>query len=196
MTSRMVTANISITLDGRYHGPGGPGDFGAFAPYVTSDVARDHMNRIWENATTAVLGRVNAEGFIGYWSTVAEDDNADPRDRGYAKWLVDTEKVVFSRTLTEAPWERTRIVNAPVADVVTELKTTGEGEILANTSPTIIKALLSADLLDRLYLMVFPEIVGGGQRLFDDGLPATKWTLTHQVTGPLGEMAMVYDRAR
>ncbi|MFI9559294.1 dihydrofolate reductase family protein [Nonomuraea endophytica] len=196
MTSRKVTANISITLDGRYHGPGGPGDFGAFAPYVTSDVARDHMNRIWENATTAVLGRVNAEGFIGYWSTVAEDDNADPRDRGYAKWLVNTEKVVFSRTLTEAPWERTRMVNAPVADVVAELKSTGEGEILANTSPTIIKALLSADLLDRLYLMIFPEIVGGGQRLFDDGLSATKWTLTHQVTGPLGEMAMVYDRVR
>ncbi|MFD9940524.1 dihydrofolate reductase family protein [Nonomuraea sp. NPDC059023] len=196
MTSRKVTANISLTLDGRYHGAGGPGDFGAFAPYVTSDVARDHMNLIWENATTAVLGRVNAEGFIGYWSTVAEDDNADPRDRGYAKWLVNTEKVVFSTTLTEAPWERTRLVNAPVADVVTELKATGEGEILANTSPTIIKALLAADLLDRLYLMIFPEIVGGGQRLFEDGLPATKWTLTHQVTGPLGEMAMVYDRVR
>ncbi|MEV4898390.1 dihydrofolate reductase family protein [Nonomuraea sp. NPDC055795] len=196
MTSRKVTANISLTLDGRYHGAGGPGDFGAFAPYVTSDVARDHMNLIWENATTAVLGRVNAEGFIGYWSTVADDDNADPRDRGYAKWLVDTEKVVFSTTLTEAPWERTRMVNAPVADVVTELKATGEGDILANTSPTIIKALLSADLLDRLYLMIFPEIVGGGQRLFEDGLPATKWTLTHQVTGRLGEMAMVYDRVR
>ncbi|MFE0145586.1 dihydrofolate reductase family protein [Nonomuraea sp. NPDC059007] len=194
--TRKVTANISLTLDGRYHGAGGPGDFGAFAPYVTSDVARDHMNLIWENATTAVLGRVNAEGFIGYWSTVAEDDNADPRDRGYAKWLVNTEKVVFSTTLTEAPWERTRLVNAPVADVVTELKATGEGEILANTSPTIIKALLAADLLDRLYLMIFPEIVGGGQRLFEDGLPATKWTLTHQVTGPLGEMAMVYDRVR
>ncbi|MFI6387293.1 dihydrofolate reductase family protein [Nonomuraea sp. NPDC050547] len=196
MTSRKVTANISLTLDGRYHGAGGPGDFGAFAPYVTSDVARDHMNLIWENATTAVLGRVNAEGFIGYWSTVAADDNADPRDRGYAKWLVNTEKVVFSTTLTEAPWERTRMVNAPVADVVTELKATGEGDILANTSPTIIKALLSADLLDRLYLMIFPEITGGGQRLFEDGLPATKWTLTHQVTGRLGEMAMVYDRVR
>lgn len=31
---------------------------------------------------------------------------------------------------------------------------------------------------------------------FDDGLPASKWTLTHQETGELGEIAMVYDRAR
>lgn len=51
------------------------------------------------------------------------------------------------------------------------------------------------DLLDRLYLMVSPEIAGGGQRLFDDGLPASKWTLTHQETGEIGEMALVYDRA-
>ncbi|MEV4068555.1 dihydrofolate reductase family protein [Nonomuraea fuscirosea] len=195
-TGRKVTANLSLTLDGRYHGPGGPGDFAAFAPYVTSEVARDHMNLMWENATTALLGRINAEGFLGYWRSVAEDENADPRDRGYAKWLVDTEKVVFSSTLTEAPWERTRVVNAPAADVVTELKATGAGDILVNSSASIIKPLLAADLLDRLYLMIFPEIAGGGRRLFDDGLPTSTWTLTHQRTGKMGELAMVYDRAR
>ncbi|MEV5890255.1 dihydrofolate reductase family protein [Nonomuraea fuscirosea] len=196
-TGRRVTANLSLTLDGRYHGPGGPGDFAAFAPYVTSEVARDHMSLMWENATTAVLGRINAEGFLGYWPSVAEDENADPRDRGYAKWLVGTEKVVFSSTLAEAPWERTRVVNAPAADVVTDLKAaTGEGDILVNSSASIIKPLLAAGLLDRLYLMVFPEIAGGGRRLFDDGLPASTWTLTHQRTGGLGEIAMVYDRAR
>ncbi|MGW4638889.1 dihydrofolate reductase family protein [Sphaerisporangium sp. NPDC004334] len=195
-TGRRVTANLSLTLDGRYNGPGGPGDFAAFAPYVTTEVARDHMNRMWEAATTALLGRINAEGFMGYWPSVAEDANADPRDRGYAKWLVDTEKVVLSTTLTEAPWERTRVVNAPAADVVTALKANGEGDILVNSSAGVIKALLSADLIDRLYLMIFPEITGGGQRLFDDGLPATKWTLVHQETGELGEMAMVYDRVR
>ncbi|MEV5500418.1 dihydrofolate reductase family protein [Nonomuraea fuscirosea] len=195
-TARKVTANLSLTLDGRYHGPGGPGDFAAFAPYVTSEVARDHMNLMWENATTALLGRINAEGFLGYWPSVAEDENADPRDRGYAKWLVDTEKVVFSSTLTEAPWERTRVVNAPAADVVTELKATGAGDILVNSSASIIQPLLAADLLDRLYLMIFPEIAGGGRRLFDDGLPTSTWTLTHQRTGKMGELAMVYDRAR
>ncbi|MFI6887656.1 RibD C-terminal domain-containing protein [Streptosporangium canum] len=195
-TGRRVTANLSLTLDGRYNGPGGPSDFGAFAPYVTSEVARNHMTGIWEGATTALLGRINAEGFMGYWPSVAEDDDADPRDRGYAKWLVDTEKVVFSTTLTEAPWERTRVVNAPAADVVTELRATGAGDILVNSSASVIKALLSADLLDRLHLMIFPEIAGGGRRLFDDGLPASKWTLTHQETGELGEIAMVYDRVR
>ncbi|MDQ0779807.1 dihydrofolate reductase [Streptomyces aurantiacus] len=195
-TSRRVTANLALSLDGRYHGPGGPGDFSMFAPYVTSEVARRQLTRIWEGATTAVLGRLNAEGFLGYWPSVAEDENADPRDRGYAKWLVDSEKVVFSTTLTEAPWERTRVVNAPAADILAELKATGEGDILVNSSSSVIKPLLAADLVDRLYLMILPEIAGEGQRLFDDGLPATKWKLTHQETGDLGEMALVYDRAR
>jgi dihydrofolate reductase len=195
-TTRKVTANIAITLDGRYNGPGGPGDLGSIVRYATTDVARDHLTRIWANATTALLGRVNAEGFLGYWPTVATDADADPRDRGYAKWLVDTEKVVLSTTLTEAPWERTRLMNAPVADVVAELKATGEGDILANTSPNVIRQLLAADLVDRLYLLVCPEIAGGGQRLFDDGLPGSQWKLTRHESGDLGEMALIYDRVR
>ncbi|MFJ4773153.1 dihydrofolate reductase family protein [Streptomyces uncialis] len=195
-TCRRVTANLALTLDGRYNGPGGPGDFSAFAPYVTTEAARDHLTRIWEGATTAVLGRVNAEGFLGYWPSVAADENADPRDRGYARWLADTEKVVFSTTLTDAPWERTCVVNAPAARVVAELKATGAGDILVNSSASVIKALLSADLIDRLYLMILPEIAGGGQRLFDDGPHASKWRLTRQETGELGELAMVYDRVR
>ncbi|MFE9327764.1 dihydrofolate reductase family protein [Nocardia sp. NPDC052278] len=195
-SKRKVTANISLTLDGRYRGPGGPADMGAIVPYATTEVARNHMDRIWENATTALLGRLNAEGFLGFWPSVAQDENADPRDRGYAKWLVDTQKVVFSTTLTEVPWERTRIVNATATDIVTELKSTGEGDILVNSSASIIKPLLAADLLDRLYLIICPEIAGGGPRLFDDGLPASKWTLAQQETGELGEIALVYDRAR
>jgi dihydrofolate reductase len=195
-SGRRVTANISLTLDGRYNGPGGPGDIGAIVPYATTEVARAHLTRIWAGATTALLGRVNAEGFLGYWPTVAADGDADPRDRAYARWLVDTEKVVFSTTLTEAPWDRARVVNAPAAEVVTDLKATEGGDILVNSSASIITALLAADLLDRLYLMVTPEIAGGGRRLFDDGLPATGWTLAHQEAGDLGELAVVYDRVR
>lgn len=193
---RRVSASMSLTLDGRYTGPGGPADLGAIVPYMTTDVARDHLTRIWEGATTALLGRLNAEGFLGFWSPLAEDETADPRDRGYASWLVGAEKVVLSTTLTQAPWERTRVVNAPAADVVADLKATGQGDILVNNSASVIKPLLSADLLDRLYLITCPEIAGGGPRLFDDGLPASKWTLTHQQAGELGEIAMVYDRAR
>jgi len=195
-SGRKVRANISLTLDGRYHGPGGPTDLAAIVPYAVTEVARDHLTRIYEGATTALLGRVNAEGFMGYWPPVADDENADPRDRGYARWLVGAEKVVLSSTLTEAPWERTRVVNAPAAEVVTDLKAAGEGDILVNNSASVIRALLAADLLDRLDVILCPEVAGDGARLFDDGLPSSQWTLAHQETGDLGEIALVYERAR
>jgi dihydrofolate reductase len=195
-TGRTVAANLSLTLDGRYHGPAGPGDFGAFLPYVTTDTARDHMARMHVDATTAVLGRNNAAGFLAYWPSVADDEAADPRDRGYARWLVETQKVVLSSTLTDAPWDRARVVNRPAADVVRELRTSGEGEILVNSSASVIRPLLAADLVDRLYLLVLPEIVGGGPRLFEDGLPASSWELSSQVVGERGELAVVYDRRR
>jgi dihydrofolate reductase len=194
--SRNVRVNISLTLDGHYNGPDGPGDMSAIIPFAVTDVARDHLTRVWEGATTAVFGRGNGLGFVGYWSTVAEDENADPRDRGYAKWLVDAEKVVFSRTLTEAPWDHSRVVQGDPAAVIAELKSSGTGDILVNTAPSIAKPLLAADLVDELYLIVTPVITGGGDRLFEDGLPATQWTLTRQEVGATGEMALIYTRNR
>ncbi|HWV79748.1 MAG TPA: dihydrofolate reductase family protein, partial [Isoptericola sp.] len=133
---------------------------------------------------------------LGYWPSVADDADADPRDRAYARWLVDTEKVVLSRTLATAPWPRARVVDAPAADVVRELRGAGGGEILVNSSASVIKPLLAAGLLDRLYLLVVPVLVGGGPRLFDDGLPSSSWTVTRQEAGESGELALVYDRVR
>ena len=195
-TTRRVSANLSLTLDGRYHGAGGANDLAAIVPYAITETGRNQLERIWQGATTAVLGRGSAEGFLGWWSMVADDENADPRDRGYAKWLIGVDKVVLSTTLAEAPWERTRMANGPTAEVLADPKSHGAGDILVNSSPSVIKPLLAADLVDRLYLMITPELAGSGQRLFDDGLPATKWTLVMQETGELGEMALVYDRSR
>jgi dihydrofolate reductase len=193
---RRVVTNMSLTIDGRYAGPGGPGDLGWVMPYAVTDVARDHLTSLWEPATTALLGRVNAEGFLGFWPSVADAKDADPRDRGFARWLVDTEKVVLSHTLSEAPWERTRLWDAPTADVVESLRKEDGGDILVLSSASVIKALLAADQVDRLSIMIFPELVGGGVRLFDDGLPASKWTLARHQVGELGEISLAYDRVR
>lgn len=195
-TRRRVVANLALTMDGAYHGAGGPSDFALIAPYAVTDVARDHLARFVSTATTAVLGRVNAEGFLGFWPTVIGVEGVDPRDEAYARWLVATEKVVLSTTLTEAPGQNSVVRNAPAADVIAELRETGAGDILVNSSPTVIKELLAADAIDRLELLVVPEIAGGGARLFEDGLPATTWTLARHEAGERGELSLTYDRVR
>jgi dihydrofolate reductase len=195
-TGRRVVTNMALSLDGRYASPAGPQDMSWVMPYAVTDVARDHLTSLWEPATTALLGRVNAEGFLGFWPTVIGMEGADPRDEGFAKWLVDTEKVVLSSTLDEAPWERTAIADKPAAEVVADLRAAEGGDILVLSSASVIKALLAADQVDRLALTVFPVFLGGGPRLFDDGLPAGKWTLAGQAAGEHGTLALVYDRVR
>ncbi|WP_433475908.1 dihydrofolate reductase family protein [Spirillospora sp. CA-142024] len=193
---RRVVTNMSLSLDGHYAGPDDPQDMSWVMPYAITDVARDHLAGLWETATTALLGRVNAEGFLGFWPTVIGMEGADPRDEGFAKWLVDSDKVVLSSTLGEAPWERTTIVDKPTTEAVADLKATAGGDILVLSSASVIKALLAADQVDRLALNIFPVFLGGGPRLFDDGLPAGKWTLVSQAAGEHGTLALVYDRVR
>ena len=77
---RRVVTNMSLSLDGHYGGPDDPEDMGWVMPYAVTDVARDHLTSLWEPATTALLGRVNAEGFLGFWPTVSGMEGADPRD--------------------------------------------------------------------------------------------------------------------
>ncbi|MEU6761664.1 dihydrofolate reductase family protein [Streptomyces sp. NPDC046853] len=189
-----MVANMSLSLDGRYAAPDNPQDMSWVMPYAHSDVARDHLTSLWEPATTALLGRVNAEGFLGFWPTVIGMEGADPRDEAFAKWLVDADKVVLSSTLGESPWERTAIVDKPTAEAVEDLKATDGGDILVLSSASVIKALLAADQVDRLALTVFPLFLGGGPRLFEDGLPAGKWALVSQTAGEHGTLALVYDR--
>ncbi|WP_101256809.1 dihydrofolate reductase family protein [Streptomyces barkulensis] len=195
-SGRRVVANMALSLDGRYAAPDNPLDMSWVMPYAHTDVARDHMAGLREPATTALLGRVNAEGFLGFWPTVIGMEGADPRDEAFAKWLVDADKVVLSSTLKEAPWERTAVVDGPAAEVVSDLRTTEGGDILVLSSASVIKALLAADEVDRLALTVFPVFLGGGPRLFDDGLPAGRWALAGQAAGEHGTLALVYDRVR
>lgn len=195
MTDRRVVTNTSLSLDGHY-AAADPLDMSWVLPYATTDVARDHLTALWEPATTALLGRVNAEGFLGFWPTVIGMPGADPRDEAFAKWLVDIDKVVLSGTVDTPPWERTTIVDRPTADVVADLKATEGGDILVLSSASVIKALLAADQVDRLALSVFPTFLGAGPRLFDDGLPTGRWELVRQTAGEHGTLCLVYDRIR
>ncbi len=195
-SGRRVVANIALSLDGHYAAPDNPVDMSWVVPYAVTDVARDHLTRLWEPATTGVMGRVNAEGFLGFWPTVIDMEGADPRDVGFAKWLVDVDKVVFSSSIHETPWERTRIVDEPVPETIAALKETQGGDIWVLSSASVVKPLLAADQVDRLALMVAPVFLGGGPRIFDDGLPAGQWDLVNQAAGDLGELSLVYDRVR
>lgn len=194
--TRIVVANISLSLDGRTNGAGGDYDMSWIVPHAITEGAREHMLRVTGPATTVLLGRKNYEGFGSFWPSVADDENAAPQDRTFSRWLNETEKVVFSTTLTEAAWQNSRIADGEPADVVKELRAQDGGDIIVLASSSVIRALLAADQLDRLSITLDPEVVGGGARLFEDGLPATSWRLADCKPTESGALCLFYDRIR
>jgi len=108
----------------------------------------------------------------------------------------ETEKVVLSSTLTEASWQNSRIVDAEAADVVKQLRGEDGGDIVVLASASVIKALLDADEIDRLSITLAPELVGGGARLFEDGLPASSWQLADSTPTESGAICLLFDRIR
>ena len=194
--TRIVAGNMSLSLDGRTHGRDGEHDMGWIVPHAVTDTGRDFLTRLTDTVTTVLLGRKNYEGFGGFWPTVAQDDNAEPRDRAFAQWLDSVDKVLFSTTRTDAPWKNSRLAHADPVSEVRTLREQPGGDILAMSSRSVISTLLAADELDRLYLTLCPELVGGGARLFEDGLPVTSWSLTDLSTSDSGALSLVYDRRR
>lgn len=193
--SRRVVANISLSLDGRVSGAAGEYDMGWIVPHAITESSRNHMIRVTEPATTVLLGRKNYEGFGSFWPAVADNPDADPRDQAFSRWLTATEKVVFSTTLAEAAWANSRIVRDDIPGEVKRLRERDGGDIVVLASRSVIRTLLEAGLIDRLSITLCPEIVGGGAKLFDDGLPATGWTLTDSTTTESGALCLLYDLA-
>jgi len=191
--ARRVVANISLSLDGRVAGPGGEYDMGFIVPHALTDGSRVHMAAVTGGATTALLGRKNYEGFGGFWPAVADDHDADPRDRAFARWLNGVEKVVFSDSLEKVDWDNSRLATADPATVVNELRAEEGGDIIVLASSSVIRQLLEADEVDRLSVTLCPELVGGGARLFPDG-PTASWSLTTADTTESGAICLLYDR--
>ena len=191
---RTVVANISLSLDGRVNGPGGDYDMSWIVPHALTDGAREHMVKVTDPASTALLGRKNYQGFASYWPAVAGNPDADPRDRAFAQWLNAVEKVVFSTTLQEAGWPNSRIVADDPAAEVRRLRKQGGGDIIILASASIIRNLLAAGEVDRLSITLCPALAGGGARLFGDDLPGSAWSLTETTPTDSGAICLLYDR--
>jgi dihydrofolate reductase len=191
---RTVVANISLSLDGRITGPGGEYDMSWIVPHALTDAARSHMVTVTGQATTALLGRKNYQGFASFWPAVAENEQAEPRDRAFAQWLNAVEKIVFSHSLRQADWHNSHIVTADPAATVRELRNQPGDDIIVLASASIIRNLLAAGEVDQLSITLCPELAGGGARLFDDDLPSSSWSLTEMTPTDSGAICLRYDR--
>lgn len=191
---RKVVAWVTISMDGYTSGPGGPAHDSWLYQHVAREASAAHFEALWRGADTLLMGRTNYEGFYSVWPAITRDPASDPRTRELGQFLDRVEKVVFSRTLQTTEWENSR----PAADLqstVEELRAAPGRDILAINSASIIQALLTAGLVDDLCFVIVPTILGGGLRLFPEGLPGSTWSLTQTTVLPDGAVGLHYSTA-
>jgi dihydrofolate reductase len=169
-----------MTLDGVIDAPTWTFDYG-FDPQMGEDIGA-----FTGRSGGILLGRVTYEMFEPAWSTrTAEDDPGAP-------FFNDTTKYVVSGTLGNATWRNSEIVGAYDPEVIRGLKDRVEGDLYVSGSGTLVRAMLEDGLVDELHLFVFPLTRGSGPRLFPDGAPPRKLSLSAASSYENGVVYLAY----
>lgn len=162
MTGRLIYSTIA-SLDGFINDADGgyqwaaPGD--DLVGYLNEDLA---------DVSTYLYGRRMYEEMT-VWETDAELAASSPESTAFAQAWQAADKVVFSRTLTEASTSRTRIESTFDADAVRKIKVHAAGDLTID-GPTIAERALRAGLVEEIQRYVVPAVVGGGTPLFPSDL--------------------------
>ncbi|MGK2867686.1 MAG: dihydrofolate reductase family protein [Mycobacterium sp.] len=157
---RRITAGLFISLDGVIEAP----DQWHF-PYYNDEMGAA-VDAQLGSADTLLLGRDTYDSFAGAWP-VREAEGGE--DAAFAKKIGDARKIVVSRQQLTFSWRNSEQLDGELITAATGLKDQPGGDIAMAGSPSVVRALLTAGLLDELHLFIHPVVVGAGARLFADG---------------------------
>jgi dihydrofolate reductase len=178
-----------VTLDGVMEDPGGAEDFrhGGWAFQVSRGDEGDAFKLDETMASDALLlGRQTYEGFAAAWPE---------RDGEFADKFNSMPKYVVSSTLSDPAWNNTTVLTGDLAAEVGRLKERHEGDIAVHGSAQLAQALLDADLVDELRVMVFPLVLGDGKRLFGATGAPKRLAVTDARTVGDGVVILIYRPA-
>jgi dihydrofolate reductase len=186
----VITTNVS--LDGVVEDPDGQEGFklgGWFGQFGGDDLEAWAKVETEEalGAQALLLGRRSDEWFATRW-----------QDRGgeWADKLNSLPKYVVSASLKDPRWSNSTVLAGDVVDAVSKLKRQVDGEILVYASYQLVHALIEHDLADELRLVIFPVVLGGGQRLFGETSDAKRLRLAETRTIGHGLAFVTYEIVR
>jgi len=185
-----------ITLDGVMQAPGGPeedptGGFkhGGWVAGYFDDFLGKVMVEQMRKPFDLLLGRKTYEIFAAHWPYVKTKE--DPIAAGINK----AKKYVASKRLITLDWSNSELLKGDVAKEVKKLKEQDGTEIQVHGSGNLIQTLLKHDLVDELWLKIFPITLGRGKRLFAEGTIPGGFKLLESETSPTGVIIASYARA-
>jgi dihydrofolate reductase len=157
-----IVLSDNVTIDGVIEDPAGSEGFrhGGWVGRI-GDSGREEAAKIaLEEAMSAeafLLGRRTYEFFAERWPS---------RSGEFAERLNSLPKYVVSSNLHDPTWNNSTILVGDAADAVAKLKRELNGEIVVPASFQLVRTLIEHDLVDELRLMVYPVMLGAGERLF------------------------------
>lgn len=190
---RKLIVSEFMSLDGVIQAPGGQdedrdGGFehgGWTMPYWHDDIGASFA-ALMQNVDALLLGRR---------TYVTHADAFEPMPKGdtFGDLMNAPKKYVVSRTLEKPIWRDTTIIRNDVIESVRALKAQAGRNILTDGSSQLVQALLAHDLVDELHLLIYPLTLGGGKRIFADGVHS-RFTLRSVTPYPTGVVALDYAR--
>ena len=154
-------------------------------PYWNDEIAKFKGEE--SSASDALLlGRVTYQGFAAAWP--------QSKDEG-APYFNSVRKYVVSTTLDKAEWNNSHIIKGNVVEEINKLKQQDGKDITVHGSGRLAQTLMQHDLVDCYRLLVYPVVLGKGQRLFQDGTTATL-KLVEARSFSSGVAALIYEPAR
>jgi dihydrofolate reductase len=159
-----IIISENVSLDGVIQDPAGDEGFqrGGWVGRV-GDLGREEAAQVLlEEALgteAMLLGRRSYEFLAARWPS---------RTGALADRLNSKPKYVVSSTLQDPIWNNTTVLKGNVVNEVSKLKQQLAGDIVVPASFQLVRPLIEHDLADELRLMIYPVVLGAGERLFGE----------------------------
>lgn len=183
---RKLKLQMQMSVDGYVAGPNGEMDWMSWG---WGDDIKDYVKGFTVQVDTIVMGRKLAEGFIPHWAALVQTPEGNDE---FSRKMVDTPKVVFSKTLTQSTWDNTTVAAGNLVDEIRKLKAAEGGDIITYGGAGFASSLIKAGLVDEYYLFVNPAAIGNGMPIFKSLEGKLGLKLVHAQPFEVGIVALKY----
>lgn len=184
---RKIILQNGVSVDGFFEGPGRD-----ISWHLVDEELHQHMNDELAAMGGFIAGRVTHELMAGYWPEADQNPDSSSAEREFAGIWRNMPKFVFSRTLTEAPWNTTVLADV-VPGQIRELKAQAGGDLVMSGAD-LAATFLRHGLIDEFRFYIHPVVVGEGRRVLDSPDFKTDLTLAETRVFGNGVVLLRYER--
>jgi dihydrofolate reductase len=188
---RKLRLRVAMSVNGCIAGPNAEMDW---MVGLNDDELIKYEYKLHEPIDTILLGRKMTDVFISYWLDVTNK----PDDPWYAfsKKMIDTPKVVFTKTLNKSKRINTDIATGNLIEEVNKIKSQNGRDIIVYGGASFDSSLIKEKLIDEFYFFINPVAIGNGMRIVEDLNEIQKYTLIESKASESGAVLLHYEPKR